>query len=584
MKGRAAKLRDRLSQPGRGRGLLLTNLVVPLAALTLLASPSPSRAATISQGGCRLRVLRGHGGATLGTPLRRVMVCSQGGSQIQQGTLIRLADGDVQGELASGTRRFLGIPFAAPPVGDLRWRPPAPVVPWQGVLDANAYASPCPQGTSINGTPSNNEDCLYLNVWSPDPAPTGRRPVMVWFHGGGNQSGSAADFVPLGVGGRFYDGSVLAETRDVVVVTSNYRLGVLGFFAHPALAAEDPAYPYSGNQGLLDQRAALEWVRANISAFGGDPDNVTIFGESAGSFDVCFQVVSPGSRGLFERAISESGGCTTRQPLASDGAANAASLAAAVGCGSASDPLACLRQVSVPTLLAQSVAPEGIAPAGFNPVIDGGFLPDQPRALFNAGNYAKVPYILGSNSDEGTLFLIGTTPVTSEAEYLAALQSQYGDLADQIAAVYPVANYSSPQAALARVIGDSGLVCPTYDSARRAAAGGAPVYLYNFARPIPLPQLAPLMLGATHGSEIAYVFGSVPGVSEADEQLSVAVQGYWTQLAHVGNPNGNGQPNWPRYQDATDQRINLDVEISVLTGFRRTECEFWWGVFDSQFN
>jgi para-nitrobenzyl esterase len=505
-------------------------------------------------------------------------------SQIQQGTTIELADGTVQGEVDGATRRFLGVPFAAPPLGDLRWRPPAPAVPWQGVLQANTFASPCPQGTSINGTPSENEDCLYLNVWTPDPAPSEPLPVMVWFHGGGNQSGSAADFIPLGVSGRFYDGRVLTETRNVVVVTVNYRLGAFGFFAHPDLAAEDSAYPYAGNQGLLDQRAALEWVQANVGAFGGDRDNVTIFGESAGSFDVCFQVVSPGSNGLFHRAISESGGCTTRQPTPADGAADAGRLAAALDCTGA-DSLACLRRVPTATVLAQALAlsPGGAAEGLFNPVVDGGFLPDQPRRLFDSGQYSKVPYILGSNSDEGTLFFIGVTPVTNDAEYMAALSAMYGANAPEVAAVYPTANFASPQAALVRAFGDSILVCPTYDSARRAAAGGAPVYLYNFSHPIDLPALEPLMLGATHGVEIAYVFGSVPPPNAGDDKLARAVQGYWTGLAQSGDPNGDGLPQWPKYDAATDQRLNLDVDISVLSGFRRTECDFWWGIYDRNF-
>ncbi len=502
-------------------------------------------------------------------------VPSNSGPQIQQGTEIQLSDGSVQGEIDGGTRRFLGIPFAAPPLGELRWRPPQPPAPWDGVRATTEFASPCPQTASINGMPSQDEDCLYLNVWTPDPAPTRPLPVMVWFHGGGNTSGSAADLVPLGLGGLFYNGRVLAETRNVIIVTTNYRLGVLGFFGHSSLTAEDPHYPYSGNQGLLDQRAALEWVRDNIGAFGGDRNNVTIFGESAGSFDTCFHVVSPGSHGLFHRAISESGGCTTHQDTVADAENAAEQLITKVGCATSAVPLQCLRQVPVSTLLG--------AGGSFNPIIDGAVLPDQPRALFAAGRFSRVPYILGSNSDEGTLFFIGTPPVTTEEQYLAALRDSYGDRAEQIADVYPPANFASPQDALARVVGDSGLVCPTYDSARRAAANGADVYLYNFARPIPIKQLASLKLGATHGAEIAYVFGSLDPGTDADRQIALAMQGYWTRMAYNGNPNGENAVAWPRYQDAGDQRLNFDTAISVVTGFRRTECEFWWGLYDQDF-
>src|SRR5262245_50502161 len=345
------------------------------------------------------------------------------GQKIQKGTLIHLADGDVQGTVNEQTRQFLGIPFAAPPVGPLRWRPPEPPAPWQNVLQANAFAGACAQLASIQGPASENEDCLYLNVWTPDPAPRKRLPVMVWFHGGGNQQGSAGDPVPFpGVPGHFYDAHVLAQERGVVVVTINYRLNVFGFLAHAALAGEDPGHPYAGNQGLLDQRAALQWVRANIVAFGGNQKKVTIFGESAGSEDVCLHVASPLSRKLFHRAISESGGCTTTTTTAANGAATPASLVAAVGCTGAPDELACLRQVPVATLLDQLRGDGGIVQSfNFGPVVDGGFLPDQPRNLYDQRRFAKVPYILGSNTDEGTLFLLGVPPVTTADAYLATL-------------------------------------------------------------------------------------------------------------------------------------------------------------------
>jgi para-nitrobenzyl esterase len=492
----------------------------------------------------------------------------------------------VQGEIDGGTRRFLGIPFAAPPVGELRWRPPAPPIPWEGVREAKQFGGRCAQTGSILTLPSEEEDCLYLNVWTPEPAPARRLPVMVWFHYGGNQTGWAGDPFPG------YNGRVLAETRNVIVVTINDRLGVFGFFAHSSLAAEDPAYPYAGNQGLLDQRAALEWVRRNITAFGGDPNNVTIFGQSGGGFDVSLHVVSHGGRGLFHRAIAESpvaltghgrrivpaggpgagviGACTNRLRTAAEAESNAAQLIAAVGCAVADDTLACLRQVPVADLLRA-------AGTDFVPIVDGNVLPDQPRALFNSGNFAKVPYILGATADEGTFFFLGVPPVTTQDEYLTALRELYGDLADEVAAIYPPEGFASPQDALARAYGDSALVCSTEDNARRAAASSADVWIYNFARPTLLGR-------AAHGGEIAYVFGSVLFLPTAiDEAIALAMQGYWTRFARTGDPNGEGALLWPRYDDASDQHLNFDAETTVITGFRRSECEFWWSVYDREF-
>jgi para-nitrobenzyl esterase len=519
-----------------------------------------------------------------------VMVpCTAAAAQkIQKGTLIHLPDGDVQGTLNEQTRQFLGIPFAAPPIGTLRWRPPAPPAPWTDVLQANAFRGSCAQLGSIQGPASDNEDCLYLNVWTPEPAPRKPLPVMVWFHGGGNQQGSAGDPVPFpGVTGKFYDGHVLAQERGVVVVTINYRVNVFGFLAHAALAGEDPARPYAGNQGLLDQLAALQWVRANIAAFGGNPKRVTIFGESAGSRHTCLHVASPGSKKLFHRAISESGGCTTRQPTAAEGAAVAATFATSAGCGGASDQLACLRAKPASELLAilqQSGMPGRIVPNfDFGPVVDGGFLPDQPRALYDAGRFARVPYILGSNSDEGTLFLLTAPRVTTEAAYLAALQRRYGTRADQVASVYPASSFPSPQDALARASGDQIHVCSTYDTARRVAAGGARAYLYNFAREIPIAALQQLGLRAFHGAEIVYVFGSITPPTPEDGALGETIRAYWTRFARNGNPNHKDAVKWPRFKDKTDRRLNLDGEPSVLTAFRRRECEFWWSVYDAQF-
>ncbi len=518
-------------------------------------------------------------GLVLGAALLVLSACgddddSGSGNEIQQGLEIEIGDGTVRGHVDGGSRRFLGIPFAAPPVGDLRWSPPQAVEPWEGVLVADEMSPPCAQLDALTTPASDVEDCLYLNVWSPDPAPERPLPVMFWIHGGGNTSGSSADQVPLGVGGLFYDGRSLAETRDVVVVTINYRLNVFGFFTHPDLADEDPDQPYAANQALLDQRKALQWVRDNIIAFGGDPDNVTIFGESAGSFNVCFQMVAPPSRGLFHRGISQSGGCTYRVDSLEQGQQDTDDLLVAVGCDGAADQLACLREVPVDELLANS--------GGFEPIVDGAFLPDQPRTLYDNGEFARVPYILGSNSDEGTLFALGIPPIETEEQFMAALEARYGDRADDIAAVYPVDDFDSPNDALIRVNGDSSLVCGTYDTARRAATNGADVFLYNFSRPV-LVEVLP-QLGATHGAEIAFVFGSAEGeASPEDATLSMSMQGYWSRFADTGDPNGEGALAWPQYDDASDQRINFDAENSLLSGFRREQCEVWWDIADDDF-
>ena len=498
---------------------------------------------------------------------------------------VRLSAGTLRGTFDGGTRRFLGIPYAAPPVGNLRWRPPQPAAPWTGIREATDFGASC--SPVSGGAQEFSEDCLYLNVWTPDPAPTTPSPVMVWFHGGGNQVYSAsAEFFQ---GGLQYNGRALAETRNVIVVTVNYRLGVFGFFNHAALAVEDPDYPYAGNQGLLDQRAALQWVHDNIDAFGGDPNNVTIFGESAGAWDVCLHMVSPGSAGLFHRAISESNGCTLRQATAADAAPAMDRFVSAAGCSTSADVLGCLRQVPADNLLGANPLGDGWASA--NVIVDGGFLPDQPRTLFAAGQFSKVPYLLGANADEGNEQLYGPGSLSgllAEKGYLGALRTLFGDLAEQIAALYPPENFpptatisSSELLALGRAVGDSGNVCQTYDTARRVAAGGADVYLYNFARPDSDPTWE--FLGADHQAEIGYVFGSIDLRTDANRQVASAMQGYWTRLARSGDPNGEDAVPWPRYEDATDERINLDVPISVVSGFRRTECEFWWGVYDEQF-
>lgn len=498
-----------------------------------------------------------------------------------------LEDGIVRGEkVGEHARRFLQIPFAKPPVGALRWKAPVAPEPWTGVREQTEFAASCPQLADQGAPASTEEDCLYLNVWAPSP-PTNKSPVMVWIHGGGNFSGGAG--IPLPTTSRlWYDGTVFAAERGVLLVTLQYRLGPLGFFAHPALAAEgEPA----GNQGLLDQRMALSWVRDNIAKFGGDPDNVTIFGESAGSADVCYHVVSPGSRGLFHRAVSQSGGCTIRtvgaEASAADTAASMVAYGQALGCAAGKQQLACMREVSVKDVLSHSMQP---MPGGgevqdpewrFAAVLDGedGFLPDRPAALFDRGELAHVPYLLGSNQDEGATFVVRATPLTSEAEYLADLEARFGkDAAAEVAAVYPPSAFGGDvNAARARAIGDSGLVCGTHDTARRAAAAGLPVFLYNFNVPW---AIAPSLLHVGHAAEISHVFGS-PHLPAADADSEAAGEGmnrYWARFAETGDPNGPELPaEWPAFAADTDLRLQLDAKWETLKDFRSEECTFWRG-------
>jgi para-nitrobenzyl esterase len=517
---------------------------------------------------------------------------SSDGSTIQAGTLIQLQSGQVQGDTDAGSRRFRGIPYAKPPVGALRWKPPEPAEPWSNVLQALDYANACAQPLWVQGPESDTEDCLYLNVWTPDPAPKTPLPVMVWLPGGGNQNGAASDKSPLVASNYIYDGRALAAKRHVVVVTINYRIGAFGFFSHPGLTAEGSN---SGNQGLLDQQAALKWVRDNVLAFGGDSKNVTIFGESAGAQDTCLQVVSPGSRGLFHRAVSESGGCTTFRKVKADAEHQATAIAEAVGCGGTADELACLRGkpakdffVAAPV---DGLPDSGAAPPGgprfsggtprwdFNPVVDGTVIPDQPRTLALAGNFAKVPYLLGSNFEEGALFLLGATSVTTDTEYTAALERLFGSKGASVAATYPTSAFKTPQDALIRVWGDYRLGCPTYDSARRFKKQGSSVYIYGFARTTPGLEA----LGPTHGTEMPYVFGTLANPGSDDMQLSDTMQGYWTRFAKSGDPNGESALDWPAFDETSDKRMGLDVPPAVLTGFRRTECDFWSTIYDAEF-
>ena len=478
----------------------------------------------------------------------------------------------------NGVRSFLGIPYAAPPVGKLRWRPPAAAHDWDGTRDGTKYGQKCIQDTVI--TPGGGtEDCLFLNVWTPSPQPVDA-PVMVWIHGGAFIFGAGSD--------PFYAGSELARTRGVVVVTINYRLGALGFMAHPALSAEDSAHPASGNYGLLDQIAALEWVQRNIAAFGGNPQRVTVFGESAGGYSACLHYASPKTRDMIAGAISESGACTANaleQPRA-DAEASGVTLMTQLGCpGTDSSVLDCARAIDPYAILdalpvdlkTPGGALYGAVPASTLPNVDGLVLPASVETLLANGGGGDKPLIVGNNRDEGTLFhsSLLSSPVTTETDYRACLERRFGAAnVDAIETRYPVSGFASPNDALAAVSGDAFFVCPARRNARAASAAGAPVYRYIFSRELEQS----IGLGAFHSSEIPFVFGldSYPlGKVGAGAPLADAMQGYWTRFAANGDPNGGelAYP-WPHY-DAGDPYLQLDLPIAAGSGYKAALCDFW---------
>ncbi|MDP5181965.1 carboxylesterase/lipase family protein [Blastococcus sp. BMG 814] len=494
--------------------------------------------------------------------------------------VVQTTEGAVEGTATDGYRLFEGIPFAAPPVGDLRFAPPAPAQPWDGVLDATTPGSACPQEPSAsNPTTSLDEDCLYLNVTTPSGLDTSRRnlPVMVWIHGGSWRTGS----------GDRYDAGKLALEGDVVVVTINYRLGPLGFMAQEDLSRENGDVA-SGSAGLLDQQAALRWVERNIRAFGGNPGRVTIFGESAGGSAVCAQLTSPSARGLFDRAIAQSYSCTAPYDTLETAEAKGARVAETVGCAAASDVAACLRATPVQQLL--DAWPGGAF------VVGGSALPVQPAEAIAAGNHAKVPVMHGNLSDENTLFTPLDPTVARLAadgftgtDYTTVLAGVFGDNADEVLARYPADAYPSPLRALAAVNSDAGSALSTcehvdaYDTLARPPAP-APVFAYQFrdetADPLvdfPYPAYPE---DAQHATELPYLFPGLfgDGLNAEQERLSTAMVRYWTNFAAHGNPNGRDVPTWTRYRASKDVQgldIASDGGIGPVDVAAEADCAFW---------
>jgi len=488
---------------------------------------------------------------------------------------IAVTGGQIRGgALEKGGAFFKGIPFAQAPVGDLRWREPVAAKTWNGVREATSFGAPCAQNAGGRMQETSSEDCLFLNVWTPEWPARDRKPVMVWFHGGGNYAGTAS--------GNNFDGESLAR-RGVVLVTANYRLSVFGFLAHPELTKESPHHA-SGNYGLMDQIAALKWVRDNIAKLGGDPANVTIFGQSAGAVDVNVLMTSPQAKGLFHKVIAESGtvsrapdDATMRMtglgavmsPRNGDTYSDALTLAEAEKAGGTLFPgsLKQLRAMPAAELLKITAAPRmSIGPAN-GIIIDGWILPRAPAEAFARGEQQRVPLLIGNNSRE-------RTPQTTNEELSKAVDAMYGPFASRAFAMY---TQSAPDAlygnAGAQWVVDTMYRCPVVVQLNWHAGAGNPGYEYQFDRAAPGREAA----GATHGAEVAYVFGNLnTNYAAPDREISAAIQQYWTNFAKAGDPNGSGLPKWPKYDAAARGFIEFTDHGPVAReGLRRPYCDLY---------
>ena len=463
-------------------------------------------------------------------------------------------------------RAFRGIPFAAAPVGDLRWTEPRPAPPWDGVRDAAEFGAQCMQGQifgDITFPKPASEDCLNLNVWTPAAAAGDRLPVMVWIHGGGFQAGAGRE--PR------HDGDALAR-HGVVVVTINYRLGIFGFFAHPELSKESGRNA-SGNYGMLDQVAALRWVRENIAAFGGNPQNVTIFGESAGSFAVSALMASPLATGLFHRAIGESGAYFSagNGTLALQSLAATEQQGAKFASSSGSESLAALRARSGEELLNAALKTQ----PWFSPNIDGYFLREDVYTTFAAGTQAHVPLLAGWNADEvrGGVVLAKQTPTAQS--FTEDTRKRFGDQADAILKAYPATTDAEALESAAALASDVFIGHVTWKWIEmHTQTGKAPVYRYSFDRKIPVAPDAKINgmaatsrdIGARHAGEIEYVFGTLDSIRNVtwepgDRKLSDAIVTYWANFARAGDPNGSGLATWLRYDAGGGRVQHLDETI-----------------------
>jgi para-nitrobenzyl esterase len=489
-----------------------------------------------------------------------------GAPRAQEGPTVSVTGGQIAGVvLPGGGAVFKGVPYADPPVADLRWREPRPPAPWAGVRPATAFGPVCIQrpGNIPDADKISSEDCLTLNVWTPTWPAARRYPVMVWIHGGGNRVGGSVRPET--------DGAHLSQ-REVVVVTFNYRLGAFGFFAHSSLSLESQ-HKTSGNQGLLDQIALLEWVKENIARFGGDPSNVTIFGESSGALDVGVLMTSRLARGLFARAIQESNSLVRfEQPLTRVQAEAAGERLAATWPGAGDGSLKALRAVSAPDIL--KMEPTATAPY-LGIVIDGLAVKANPAVIFATDRQHAVPLLQGNNANE---IEPGST---LDFDVKTAIAAAYGPLANRAYALYTTRDpeYGSVENQWAT---DSWVRCPSVQQLVWHAAAGHKAYEYEFGRVLPGREA----LGSTHASELSLVFGNLDRriagvgppatVTEVDARISDTMMRYWTNFARSGNPNGPGLPAWPQFQNAERSYLQFRDSLPVAKqGLRRPFCNLY---------
>lgn len=491
--------------------------------------------------------------------------------QDAEGTNVRIENGEISGVLLDKQSNLIvyrGIPYAAPPVGELRWTPPQPASNWEGIRPCDEFGAACPQKLGENGTQKLSEDCLYLNVWTNNINGKSKLPVMVWIHGGGLTSSWAHKDM--------YDGSEFAK-NGVVLVSINYRLGPFGFLAHPVLSSWTVT-GVSGNYGFLDQIAALEWVKRNIATFGGDPENVTIFGESAGATSVSVLCSSPMAKGTFHKAILQSPWMfgyinklavpnisNLKEPMANIPSAEELGLkwAKTYVKGRDKDALDQLKAMDAMEFI------DGAPYYKARATIDGLLLSDRPEDIFMKGDQANVPMIIGTTRDEGNFFRGYISAITHE-EFTDQLTDFYQNEAQTVTGMYPAVSEKEVKQAGSQYVSDAWFLQPTRQMLEGMKKVSSPAYQYEFTQ---INRKYP-GLGAHHAVELRYVFNTLDPetATDEDQKLAQALMNYWIQFARTGNPNAAGLPNWPEYNTSKKEYLELGQEIKPGLGLRDSYC------------